>query len=342
MTGRRRGARTAALSIAAWACLSSAAVEAAAPTVSGSGVAVIRPPIGDSVLEEASLRIRSELDAAGTSNRLIDCSGPGNPEPHDCPDSSAVARIALFREEGIATLQVLASLPDGLELRRHVRVPAEMGGDDPAVLAVRAVELLRDLYLDIPRVGRRPTTVAPPAPKAVAMREPSAPSPERAVSGCAFLGAGVVQGRWGLNAAPGPSVAVGLSIHSRLRLLASVAGPFQTHVGSGALETETWQTLVSGEARYEVGNTRVRPYVLAGAGVYTLRATQEVSNTHWSPLVAVGLGVVARIFPWLAFSLNAQEVVTLWIIDVKSGGTILGSAGGPSELVQAGLMLTVP
>src|SRR5206468_6733112 len=70
------------------------------PSVSASSVAVIRPPAGDRVLEEASLRIRSELDAQGTSNRLLDCPGPGTPERPDCADSSSAARIALFREDG--------------------------------------------------------------------------------------------------------------------------------------------------------------------------------------------------------------------------------------------------
>ena len=45
-----------------------------------------------------------------------------------------------------------------------MRVPAAAGGDDPAVLAVRAVELLRDIYLDVPRelVAREQPAPAPP------------------------------------------------------------------------------------------------------------------------------------------------------------------------------------
>ena len=46
---------------------------------------------------------------------------------------------------------MIATLPDGYELHRLIRVPAAAGGDDPSVLAVRAVELLRDIYLDVPR-----------------------------------------------------------------------------------------------------------------------------------------------------------------------------------------------
>jgi len=356
VTVRRRRAPRAALSVAAWAGLAWVAGGArAAPAGAGAhlapatnttgAVAVIRAPVGDSVLEEASLRLRSELDAAGTGNRLIDCSGPGNPEPHDCPDASAVARISLFREDGIATLQVLASLPDGLELRRHVRVPAEMGGSDPSVLAVRAVELLRDLYLDIPRVARRPQPAPAATSKPTAARDTAAapPAPDRSVAGSAFLGAGVLQGRWGLSAAPGPSLGFGVTFHGRLRVLATVAGPFagssRTPAGT---DVDTWQTLVAAQVRYELGSSRIRPYALAGGGLYSLRAQAEQPNTQRSPLVAVGVGVVARIFPWLAVTLDAQEVVTWWILDVTAGDTVIGRAGGPSELVQAGLMLTAP
>ena len=49
------------------------------------------------------------------------------------------------------TIRVIATLPDGYELHRLIRVPASAGGDDPAVIAVRATELLRDIYLDVPR-----------------------------------------------------------------------------------------------------------------------------------------------------------------------------------------------
>jgi hypothetical protein len=206
---------------------------------------------------------------------------------------------------------------------------------------------LRDLYLDIPRVAGRPEAAAPPAPKPVAARE-SAPAPpteragERAITGCAFMGGGVLQGRWGLNAAPGPSLGIGLSIHSRLRVLAAVAGPFETRVGSPGAEADTWQTLVSAQARYEVGHSRVRPYALAGLGVFTLRARGEISDTQWSPLVAVGLGVMVRIFPWLAITLDAQEVVSLFMLEVGAGADVRGRAGGPSELVQGGLLVVAP
>jgi hypothetical protein len=303
------------------------------------------------VLEEASLRIRSELQAAGTSSQLIDCSTPGTPTAPNCADSSAAARISLSREEGIATIQVMASLPDGLELRRHVRVPVEAGGGDPSVLAVRAVELLRDIYLDIPRVTRQPEAVAAAGPRAPAPAVAVAPRP-RVVQGRAFLGGAVLQGRWGLGAAAAPAFGFGLTFYSRLSIVISVAGPFHERVGSAIEGTaETWQTLGALQLRYEIGEGRVRPFGAAGLGLYAMRARGEpqpseemqvvLTRSKLAPLVSLGIGVVVRIFPWLGATIEAHEIVT-WPLDIISGKNVIGRAGGPSELLQAGLVVWAP
>ena len=309
--------------------------------MSASSVAVMRPPAGDPVLEEASVRIRAELDATGTSNRLIDCPGPGTPERPDCADSSSAARISLFREDGIATIQVMASLPDGLELRRHVRVPPETGGDDPSVLAVRAVELLRDMYLDIPRVASRQQPAPPSGSSGPAKAAGTAP-PAGAVSGRAFVGAGVLQGRWGLGAAPAPAFGFGVSFLSRLVLMATVAGPFHTSVGFDPTgRAETWQTLAALQLRYEIGWARLRPFATAGVGIYSMRVQPEpqpnpgtpigLTPSALAPLVIVGVGIMVRILPWLAVTADVQEMVTLPTQDVTAGARVIGRAGGPSE-----------
>jgi hypothetical protein len=303
------------------------------------------------VLEEASLRIRSELDAVGTSNRLVDCSPAA--DRAECGEISSAARIALGREEGIATIQVMANLPDGLELRRHVRVPPEAGGEDPSVLAVRAVELLRDIYLDIPRVARRsPSTQAAPSGP-VAKESPTPPASGSTIAGRALLGAGVLQGRWGLGAAPAPVFGFGVSFQSRLALLASVAGPFHKMIGS-SLEgsIDTWQTLGALQLRYEIGLPVLRPYASAGVGLFSLRVqshpetapgmTTAITPSKVAPLVAVGAGVMVPVARWLAFTLDVQEIVTWPVLDVTSGGMVLGRAGGPSDLVEVGLVLMRP
>ena len=128
-------------------------------------VTVVDPPADDRVLVEAGLRIRSELDAAGLSNRAVTCAGGVGSV--GCDATASAAAIALSRQDGLATIRVIATLPDGYELHRLIRVPRPAGGDDPSVLAVRAVELLRDIYLDVPRELSAPRAAeAAPAPPA--------------------------------------------------------------------------------------------------------------------------------------------------------------------------------
>src|SRR3954452_20236605 len=132
--------------------------EAAPPT--SSIVAVRRPPPGDAVLGEAGSRLRSELAAMGLEGQFVDCP-PTETDSGGCPDAAATATISLARrDDGIIEIGVRTMLPDGLELSRHIRVLARDGGEDPAVLAVRAVELLRDLRL----TARPPASPRPGGP----------------------------------------------------------------------------------------------------------------------------------------------------------------------------------
>ena len=98
----------------------------------------------------------------GLEGQFVDCPPNAAGDPGACPDAAAPATISLTRDDGIVEIGVRTILPDGLELSRHVRVLARDGGDDPSVLAVRAVELLRDLRL----TGRRPAPRRPRWPGA--------------------------------------------------------------------------------------------------------------------------------------------------------------------------------
>ena len=102
----------------------------AAPSAS-SIVAVRRPPPGDTVLEEAGSRIRSELSAMGLEGQFVDCPPNAASGRGDCPDVAAPAIISLTRDDGVVEIGVRTVLPDGLELSRHVRVLSPDGGDDP-------------------------------------------------------------------------------------------------------------------------------------------------------------------------------------------------------------------
>ena len=170
-----------------------AAASVAVPAV--TKVTVVDPPADDRVLVEAGMRIRSELDAANLSNRALTCSGGVGSA--SCDATASAAAIALSRQDGLAIIRVIATLPDGYELHRLIRVPAAAGGDDPSVLAMRAVELLRDIYLDVPRDfphREAPKPAAePPRPVIEIEPPPVGPADHKALR--MFLGAAVLGGR---------------------------------------------------------------------------------------------------------------------------------------------------
>jgi hypothetical protein len=185
-------------------------------------VTVVDPPADDRILVEAGMRIRAELDAAGLSNRAVTCAG--GVASAGCDATASAAAIALSRQDGLATIRVIATLPDGYELHRLIRVAGPEGGDDPSVLAVRAVELLRDIYLDIPRdfPRREPAPPEPPRPAAVAV---APPPPEAAREPLrVFLGAAVLTGRRGLGPAVAPILCVSLPVGRRRRRTRRWAG----------------------------------------------------------------------------------------------------------------------
>ena len=93
----------------------------------------------------------------GLEGQLVDCPPSATGGRGACPDAGRAGdHLARAVTTASSRSASAPSLPDGLELCRHVRVLARDGGDDPSVLAVRAVELLRDLRLTAQRRPRGP------------------------------------------------------------------------------------------------------------------------------------------------------------------------------------------
>ena len=190
-------------------------------------VTVVDPPADDRVLVEAGLRIRSELDAAGLSNRTVTCAGGVGSV--GCDATASAAAIALSRQDGLATIRVIATLPDGYELHRLIRVPAPAGGDDPSVLAVRAVELLRDIYLDIPREFPNRDQAKPAAGATAGRRgrgRRAAPSDQLQLR--IFLGAAMLSGQRGLGPAVAPVFGVAVPIGRGAVAVGDGGGPLRS------------------------------------------------------------------------------------------------------------------
>jgi hypothetical protein len=326
----------------------------AAPAAS-SVVAVRRPPPGDTVLEETGSRIRSELSAMGLEGQFVDCPPDAAGGLGTCADIAAPATISLTRDDGVVEIAVRTILPDGLELSRHVRVLAPDGGDDPSVLAVRAVELLRDLRLTV----RRPPPRRPGGP-ARDDEEPKLPPPPplpprwHLSAGVALL-ASPRGDQPGVGPAFAPTIAAGTFIGPSLSIVGSLAGPFD--VSLGPIDTRSaalLQALATLELRFRLPIGPLKPFASVLTGVNYLKASIpgtsniRVSNTSaWVPLFGVGAGLSWSFRTRYFVCAEAAAFVTapnelLYIEDDNMVGKLVGRTGAPSVLVSSSAGLTLP
>ena len=246
---------------------------------------------------------------------------------------------------------MIATLPDGYELHRLIRVSGPAGGDDPSVLAVRAVELLRDIYLDIPREfpNRDQAKRQPAPPAAVAARPPIAPFEELQLR--IFLGAAMLSGQRGLGPAVAPVIGVAVPIGRGLSLSGAAAGPFDRLVGDAMTGTATTrQALATFGVRYELHFGRVSPFATLATGVHHIRAEGNpiqgmnqiaLSENATVPLVAFGAGIAVWLRRWLAATAQLEAFYTQPMTDVIVSGAPVGRAGGPSLLAQLGLAVSL-
>jgi len=340
--------------------------EAAAST--NSIVAVRRPPLGDTVLGEAGSRIRSELAAMGLEGQFVDCP-PTESDTTDCPDAEATATISLARrDDGIVEIGVRTILSDGLELSRHVRVLGRDGGEDPAVLAVRAVELLRDLRLTARRPApRRPTGPArdDEEPK-IPLPPPPPPVPPlwRLSIGVAMLASPASNETAGVGPALGVKIGAGAILGPNLLVVASLEGPFDTSLSTRSPFVPTTtvrlaQALATLELRFRrmVGPVETFGAVLTGVNYLKTvvdddPATGPPSTTSttsaWVPLFGIGGGISSSFGKRFYICVDAAVFVTQpdMLVNVHSEvpqqDQVVGRTGLPSILIGSAVGLSLP
>ena len=283
----------------------------------------------------------------GLEGQFVDCP-PTEIDGSGCPDTEATATISLARQDdGIVEIGVRTILPDGLELSRHVRVLARDGGDDPAVLAVRAVELLRDLRL----TARRP---APPRPWGPARddEEPKIPPPPppppvpprwNLSTGLALLGS-PRSNQPGVPPAFGLAIGAGAMIGPRLTVMASFAGPFNSLLGASDGGSATLvQALVTLELRFRFSLGPLEPFGAALTGVNYLSSGLD---TAWVPMLGLGGGISWTFWNRFYLCFDAAAFGTQPDILVKYGNAdarqTVGRTGAPSILVRSSVGLTLP
>ena len=259
--GRARERRPALAWLAVASVMAMGARAAGAATAAPSfpvvgSVAIVAPGPPDPVVTEAVSRLRFELNVVGLASHTVSCSDVAAADARACSRAGRVdsvpseqkamatgqpaASIVVAREDGVVTLEVIERLSNGSKFFRLVYVPAAEGGKDPAVLAIRGVELLRDVHLDVERTGAAsvparvvlagasvtaPPLTLPPPPKATVVADaPPAlqKSDSEETSGHASAPAAVV-------VAPAPRSEVAMApprwtVHASLGMLQGRAG----------------------------------------------------------------------------------------------------------------------
>jgi len=307
-------------------CLAAAAAHGAPPDV-----AVLRPPGADRVLVEAAARLRQELGASGMTSDLVDAAD----------DTST--HVTFVREDGVATIDVVAAradaAPDLAPARRRVHVHADEGGDDPSVLAVRAVELLRGLRLEV-RPAPPPAPTAPPEPDVVEATPPS-PHTWRFAAGASVLEARPYAAARSL----GPTLGAAVSVLPNASLVTTVAGPFFTNrppTPAGSAHTREELALLG--LRVETRRLRVNLHAAFMAGLHHLEATYDDRGTPgpptvlhlvtpqsvWTPVVALGAGASGRVWRSLGLTAELTAIVAQPSIELVANDRSLGTIGGPS------------
>jgi hypothetical protein len=351
MSGRLDAAIRLATVAAALALALAPALESTARADgSRSRVAVVHSSSSDRVLREADTRLRAELIDAGFEVVDVD-RAPGDPraEVEDAaPEGSSFATIAMSRAANGAFADVwISDHVTGKTVVRRLEVGA--GPNATAILAIRALELLRASLLEI-AAAAPPSEPPMSAPNDVAKWMAPALAPEPAsplLQGSALgVGAFALHGLTGIGLAAGPTVSVSHGIgplFARVVVAGPLLGPEVTGAaGSAAIRQEL--------AAVDLGWASVpRPIgglVWVGAGGFDLHASgsattpyRGVSADVASFLWTVGVGGVARIGSRVALT---AEVAAIFLDPkpiVVIAGNDAGSAGSPSVGASLGLLV---
>jgi hypothetical protein len=309
-------------------------------------VSVDRAPDADPLVEETALRIRSELAAAGYGSRLASCAVDPAAGPADCPRGGTLASISVARAGGATSIFVTSKLRSGLELRRQVRVRDQEGGADARLLAVRAVELLRDLQVEVAFALEAQDPEDPKPLEPFAQPPPPGPSPFHLLAGAAVL-----EVPWSDKPGPDPTLGAVLGLAEQLgpRTLAAVeaAGPFagtlpiaSSDTVPGRFDRRVYQAVGRLALRVGPRSPLDGPFAVLFAGVSYVHLTLNAPNLYgpsgqgFSPLAGAGMGYAARVTSRLSVSAELDvEASRDLVIDSKRD-----TAGNSTLLAESGFV----
>jgi hypothetical protein len=328
---------------------------------SPSRVVVIRPPSTDQVTAEAIHRVAGELVAAGFEVAFLSA----NPERDERAQLAAaaerldpVATFAIFlaREGGSAELW-LTDRASGKTVIQRVETRSISPGRVSAVLAVRAVEVLRASFLDLrPKQENTASAAGSSAPiadvPAPGATSPASPNEPTAIE------------RSSLQA---PAASVGVAVlHSFQGIGPGLLPVAKLSYGSGAWAGRLSLAGLGASVRVDglVGSALVRQEVLSaellavllkhglfrmfgsvGGGLYRFRLTGEAATPYYAkegdlttPMITAGVGAEARLGPHLSMIFDVAALLTSTSAVVRFLDAEVASAGRPSVLAGIGVV----
>jgi hypothetical protein len=329
----------------------------AAADPSRSRVAVVRPPEADEVSSQVTTRISAELSAAGFE--VVEIDAPPDSTSRDMVEapSKAVATFAVERVGNRPAVDVwLADRVTGKTTVR--RLDLQIGSSERAVaiLAIRAVELLRASLLEIvvpPKAETGQPSESVPSDVATFVRDTSTPL-RKAPSGL-FGGVGIEMDAAMIHGFSGIGPAAGLALRgswglpsglaARITLAGLELGPaLRAPGGTAACGQEIG--VVEGIYFARLAGP-ASAFFSAGAGAYHfhVKGSADPPNTAgsadlWSPAAMLGAGAGLKIAPGAAAIVSAYGLLTTRRANVDIAGAEAGRSGQPSLLATLGLLAT--
>ena len=328
----------------------------AAAEAARSRVALVRTESSDRLLSEAGTRLRAELVSAGFEVVEVDrAPGDSRAEVEQAAErTKSVATVAIDRAGSGALADVwISDRVSGKTVVRRLKVGGGPGA--AAVLAIRALELLRASLLEVvlPASPAEAPAAAPP-PAVVDWVKPTLPpkAPEdgELLDGPA-LGVGVLglHGLRGIGLAFGPTLRVfhgiGGGAFGRLVLAGPLGGPSLSEPEGTASVRQEFLSLDLGWA------TRAAPLgalVWLGAGAFHLHTAgsaaqpyRSTSDDVLSVLLTGGLGGVVRLGQDVALSAELAAVGLVPRPVVVIANRDAGSAGNPALAMSLNLLVAL-
>jgi len=338
--------------------VSAANADPKAPTV-----IVLRGPTSDDVTSQAAVRVQGELTAAGFHVMVLPISGADTESDLRSAgrELSPVAAFAIFTRPSERPAGAVAEIWVSDRVRQKTVIQRAQFDESDAdreseILAVRAVELLKASLAELwlPAASRAASAkgalVADPVHELGRHDEQPIATEPRApfASGVGIgLGASVLESFGAIGAlwAPTALLSYGTAAGLGARLTFTGLGPSPTlNAAAGTARVDQQLTTLEIIDAFWP-KAAVVPFVSLGAGTQHIHVEgvgvapyRGHSSDNWSLITSVGAGAAVPLFQPFSFVMQARGAVA-WpptVIHVASAD--VGRLGGPSLLVDAGLL----